>query len=122
MTNEETVKEIAQLLHTAADAICHAADQLNRMAKKENGSEVHAPSNKQTPQLTLEEVRRVAADKARQGFTEEVRSLIHRDRICTVAIEVVNLFWTRRGYFWNNPSTLVAHTSNLGKQDTVHIL
>ena len=78
MTNEETVKEIAQLLHTAADAICHAVDQLNRMVKKENGSEAHASSNKQTPQLTLEKVRKVAADKARQGFTEEVRRLIQK--------------------------------------------
>lgn len=78
MTNEETVKEIAQLLHTAADAICHAADQLNRMAKMESSSEVHASGNKQTPQLTLEEVRKVAADKARQEFTEEVRRLIQK--------------------------------------------
>ena len=50
-----------------------------------------------------------------------LRSQIHRDRICTVAIEVVNLFWTRRGYFWNNPSTFLDHASNLGKQDTVHV-
>lgn len=78
MKNEETAREIAQLLQIAADAICHAADQLNQMAKMENDSEINAAENRQMPQLTLEDVRKVAADKARQGFTEEVRSLIQK--------------------------------------------
>ena len=81
MKNEETAREIAQLLKIAADAICHAADpadQLNQMAKMENGSEINAAENRQMPQLTLEDVRKVAADKARQGFTKEVRSLIQK--------------------------------------------
>lgn len=78
MKNEETAREIAQLLQIAADAICHSADQLNQMAKMENDSEINAAENRQMPQLTLEDVRKVAADKARQGFTEEVRSLIQK--------------------------------------------
>lgn len=46
MKNEETAREIAQLLKIAADAICHAADQLNQMAKMENGSEINAAENR----------------------------------------------------------------------------
>ena len=78
MTNEETARQVAQLLRIAADAINQAADKVAQIAEMENGQEVKANGNKQGPQLTLEDVRKVAADKSRQGFTDEVRSLIQK--------------------------------------------
>jgi acyl-CoA reductase-like NAD-dependent aldehyde dehydrogenase len=78
MTNEETARQVAQLLRIAADAINQAADKVAQIAEMENGQEVKANGNKQGPQLTLEDVRKVAADRSRQGFTDEVRSLIQK--------------------------------------------
>lgn len=53
--------------------------------------EVPAPevpkNDPEPPTLTLEEVRKVAADKSRQGFTEEVRELIQKygaDKLSTM--------------------------------------
>lgn len=78
MTNEETSRQVAQLLHAAADAINQAADKVAQIAEMEKNKEVKANRNEQSPQLTLEGVRKVAADKSRQGFTDEVRSLIQK--------------------------------------------
>lgn len=78
MTNEETARQVAQLLRIAADAINQAADKVAQIAEIENGQEVKANGNKQGPQLTLEDVRKVAADRSRQGFTDEVRNLIQK--------------------------------------------
>ena len=47
------------------------------------------------PTLTLEEVRKVAADKSRQGFTEEVRQLIQKygaDKLSTMDPEKYGAF------------------------------
>lgn len=47
------------------------------------------------PVLTLEEVRKVAADKSRQGFTEEVRELIQKygaDKLSTMDPEKYGAF------------------------------
>ena len=47
------------------------------------------------PTLTLEEVRKVAADKSRQGFTEEVRELIQKygaDKLSTMDPEKYGAF------------------------------
>lgn len=78
MTNEETTRQVAQLLHAAADAINQAADKMASIAEMKKDTEVKANGNEQRPKLTLEDVRKVAADKSRQGFTEEVRSLIQK--------------------------------------------
>lgn len=78
MTNEETTRQVAQLLRAAADAINQAADKMASIAEMKKDTEVKANGNEQRPKLTLEDVRKVAADKSRQGFTEEVRSLIQK--------------------------------------------
>lgn len=78
MTNEETTRQVAQLLRAAADAINQAADKMAQIAEMKKDTEVKANGNEQRPKLTLEDVRKVAADKSRQGFTEEVRSLIQK--------------------------------------------
>lgn len=49
----------------------------------------------EAPTLTLEEVRKVAADKSRQGFTEEVRELIQKygaDKLSTMDSENYGAF------------------------------
>ena len=78
MTNEETTRQVAQLLRAAADAINQAADKMASIAEMKKDTEVKANGNEQRPKLALEDIRRVAADKSRQGFTEEVRSLIQK--------------------------------------------
>lgn len=78
MTNEETTRQVAQLLRAAADAINQAADKMASIAEMKKDTEVKANGNEQRPKLTLEDVRKVAADKSRQGFTDEVRSLIQK--------------------------------------------
>lgn len=78
MTNEETTRQVAQLLRAAADAINRAADKMAPIAEMKKDTEVKANRNEQCSKLTLEDVRKVAADKSRQGFTEEVRSLIQK--------------------------------------------
>ncbi|WP_270440300.1 rRNA biogenesis protein rrp5 [Acidaminococcus provencensis] len=78
MTNEETMRQVAQLLRAAADAINRAADKMAPIAEMKKDTEVKANRNEQCSKLTLEDVRKVAADKSRQGFTEEVRSLIQK--------------------------------------------
>ncbi len=78
MTSEETARQVAQLLRAAADSINQAADKVAQIVEMEKDKEGKAKGNEQYPKLTLEDVRKVAADKSRQGFTEEVRSLIQR--------------------------------------------
>ena len=46
--------------------------------KEDNPPDSEAKSKKAEMPLALEDVRKVAADKARKGFTEEVRSLIQK--------------------------------------------
>lgn len=70
MTKEELASLAAELKKCGAALVKIAASL-----------EVPEPevSKKKTdpPALTLEDVRKVAADKSRQGFTEDVRNLIH---------------------------------------------
>ena len=71
MTNAEAMEQIIEALHAAAKALDEAANQLAGQKKPQKTA---APAvNKAEKTLTLEEVRKVAADKARQGHTEEVR-------------------------------------------------
>ena len=72
MTNDEFQK-LAAGLAECGKALLRMADAL--MEKQE---EVPAAEEEKKPEkkLSLEDVRRVAADKARQGHTDEVRQLI----------------------------------------------
>lgn len=74
MTNDE-LKKLAAGLSDCGKALLRMADAL--MEKKE---EAPAAEEEKKPEkkLSLEDVRRVAADKARQGHTDEVRQLIQK--------------------------------------------
>lgn len=74
MTNDE-LKKLAAGLSDCGKALLRMADAL--MEKKE---EAPAAEEERKPEkkLSLEDVRRVAADKACQGHTEEVRHLIQK--------------------------------------------
>lgn len=74
MTNDE-LQKLAVGLADCGKALLRMADAL--MEKKE---EVPAAEEEKKPEkkLSLEDVRRVAADKARQGHTDEVRQLIQK--------------------------------------------
>lgn len=71
---KETLANLAAELETCGKALLKIAEALG--AKEEPAAE---PPKKEpaSRKLTLEEVRKVAADKSRQGFTEDVRNLIH---------------------------------------------
>ena len=62
-------------LRSAATAISDAADWLTKMFSGEPQAE-DAPSSPPEPELTLEQVRAVLADKSRQGNTAEIRALL----------------------------------------------
>lgn len=74
MTNDE-LQKLAAGLADCGKALLRIADAM--MEKKE---EVPAAEEEKKPEkkLSLEDVRRVAADKARQGHTDEVRQLIQK--------------------------------------------
>ena len=72
---KETLASLAAELETCGQALLKIAEALQAKEK----APIPEPQ-KQEPasqKFTLEEVRKVA-DKSRQGFTEEVRNLIHR--------------------------------------------
>ena len=71
---EETLVKVSGELETCGKALLKLAEALR--AKEETLAP--EPQKNEPTKLTLEEVRKVAADKSRQGFTEEVRNLIHR--------------------------------------------
>ena len=64
-------------LRSAAAAIMEAADWLTKMFSGEPQAE-NAPASPPEPELTLEQVRAVLADKSRQGHTVEIRALLQR--------------------------------------------
>lgn len=70
MTNNE-MQKLAAGLANCGKALLRMADAL--IEKKEEAS-----AAEDQKKLTLEDVRRVAADKARQGHTDEVRQLIQK--------------------------------------------
>lgn len=74
MTNDELLKLAAGLTDCGKELL-RIADAL--MNQKEEAP-VAARDKKPEKALTLEDVRKVAADKARQGHTEEVRQLIQK--------------------------------------------
>lgn len=74
MTNDE-LQKLAAGLADCGKALLRMSDALTE--KKE---EVPVAEEEKKPEkkLSLEDVRRVAADKARQGHTDEVRQLIQK--------------------------------------------
>lgn len=64
-------------LRSAATAITDAADWLAKMFSGESQAE-DAPVSPPEPELTLEQVRAVLADKSRQGHTAEIRALLQK--------------------------------------------
>lgn len=76
MTNAETTEPLIEALRHAAKALDEAANRLAGQNAPQQAvtKAVHQPEKT----LTLEAVRKVAADKARQGHTEEVRQLIQK--------------------------------------------
>ena len=64
-------------LRSAAAAISDAADWLTKMFSGEQPAE-DAPVSPPEPELTLEQVRAVLADKSRQGHTAEIRALLQK--------------------------------------------
>lgn len=74
MTNDE-LQKVAAGLADCGKALLRMADAL---MEKKDGVPVSEEQKKPDKKLTLEDVRSVAADKARQGHTEEVRQLIQK--------------------------------------------
>jgi hypothetical protein len=73
---KETLASLAVELETCGKILLKIAEPLQA---KENALIPELPKQEPASQrFTLGEVRKVAADKSRQGFTEEVRNLIHR--------------------------------------------
>ena len=68
---------IREELRSAAAAISDAADWLTKMFSGEPQAE-DAPASLPEPELTLEQVRAVLADKSRQGHTAEIRALLQK--------------------------------------------
>ena len=71
MTNKELAGRAAELKKGGA-ALVKIAASLEVPAPEVSKKEPESPT------LTLEDVRKVAADKSRQGFTDEVRGLIQK--------------------------------------------
>ena len=63
-------------LRSAAATINEVANTLAEMFSAESADE--APAAPAEPQLTLEQVRAVLADKSRMGFTAEIRTLLQK--------------------------------------------
>ena len=73
---EETLVKLSVELETCGKALLKLAEALR--AKEETLAPEPQKNEPGPDKLTLEEVRKVAADKSRQGFTEEVRELIQK--------------------------------------------
>lgn len=74
MTNDEFQK-LAAGLAECGKALLRMADALMEKQEEVPAAEEEKKAEKK---LSLEDVRRVAADKARQGHTDEVRQLIQK--------------------------------------------
>lgn len=71
---KETMTNLATELATCGKALLKIAEVLGA---KEGPAAVPQKKEPASRELTLEEVRKVAADKSRHGCTEDVRNLIH---------------------------------------------
>ena len=79
MANADAMQQIIEALHVAARAFEEVANQLSdkKSLATEEASSV-AKEEVSEKKLILEDVRKAAADKSRQGYTEEVRNLIRK--------------------------------------------
>lgn len=74
MGKAKELDTVIKELHSIADAIKEAADNLHDMFAGSGSLE----SGVKEPELTLEQVRAVLADKARQGHNAEIRTLLQK--------------------------------------------
>ena len=77
MSRMGEMAQAVEELRSAAAAISDAADWLSKMFSGESTAE-DAPASPPEPELTLEQVRAVLADKSRQGHTTEIRALLQK--------------------------------------------
>lgn len=75
MKNDE-LQKLAAALADCGKALLKISETM--AVKKDNLPPSETKSKKAEEPLALEDVRKVAADKARKGFTDEVRSLIQK--------------------------------------------
>ena len=77
MSRMSDMAQTIEELRSAAAAISDAADWLTKVFSSEPQAE-DAPASPPEPELTLEQVRAVLADKSRQGHTAEIRALLQK--------------------------------------------
>ena len=77
MSRMSDMAQAIEELRSAAAAISDAADWLTKIFSKESQA-TDAPTSPSEPELTLEQVRAVLADKSRKGHTAEIRALLQK--------------------------------------------
>lgn len=77
MSRMSDMAQTIEELRSAAAAISDAADWLTKIFSRESQAE-DTPASPHEPELTLEQVRAVLADKSRKGRTAEVRALLQK--------------------------------------------
>lgn len=77
MSRMSDMAQTIEELRSAAAAISDAADWLTKMFSGEPQAE-DTPASPPEPELTLEQVRAVLADKSRKGHTAEIRALLQK--------------------------------------------
>ena len=77
MSRMNEMAQTIEELRSAAAAISNAADWLTKLFSGEPQA-ADASASSPEPELTLEQVRAVLADKSRQGHTTEIRSLLQK--------------------------------------------
>jgi hypothetical protein len=77
MSRMSNMAQTIEELRSAAAAISDAADWLAKMFSGKLQEE-DTPAAPAEPQLTLEQVRAVLADKSRKGHTAEIRALLQK--------------------------------------------
>ena len=77
MSRMSDMAQTIEELRSAAAAISDAADWLTKIFSKESQA-TDAPTSPPEPELTLEQVRAVLADKSRKGHTAEIRALLQK--------------------------------------------
>ena len=77
MSRMSDMAQTIEELRSAAAAISDAADWLTKVFSSEPQAE-DASASPPEPELTLEQVRAVLADKSRQGHTAEIRALLQK--------------------------------------------
>lgn len=77
MSRMSDMAQTIEDLRSAAAAISDAVDWLTKVFSSEPQAE-DAPASPLEPELTLEQVRAVLADKSRQGHTAEIRALLQK--------------------------------------------